>query len=128
MVDQFEVFIVFFFNLKRKQPFFPDLLKYIFFFVKSLKATEIEAKQIENLPWNPTIIHYGFNRDRGFHEPGAFLFLFLLFCLFAFDSLALFQFYICMCTYLYMYKMILIFRSISVNESFFHCTYFLSII
>lgn len=50
MVDQFEVFIVFFFNLKRKQPFFPDLLKYIFFFVKSLKATEIEAKQIENLP------------------------------------------------------------------------------
>ena len=57
MVDQFEVFIVFFFYLKRKQPFFPDLLKYIFFFVKSLKASEFEAQQIENLPWNPTIPH-----------------------------------------------------------------------
>ena len=102
-----------FFYLKRKQPFFPDLLKYIFFFVKSLKASEFEAQQIENLPWNPTIIHYGFNRDRCFHESGAFLFLFLLFYLFAFDSFALFQFYICICIYLCMYKMILIFKSIS---------------
>lgn len=45
IVDQCEVFhYVCFFTLKRKQFYFPDIVKYIFFHVKCLKATGIEAQ------------------------------------------------------------------------------------